>query len=217
MEALNRGKKNLKQFAYDDIKEKIIRCEYVPGSLLNENILATELEISRTPIREALNQLHHEGLLQIMPKKGILVSNITIVEMSQIYQIRHELEPFIVRISGPHIEKNLLLETRALFLDDSEEDLYQQLEIDTNFHRYLADNCHNKYAQQLMNKVLDENMRVIISTRNKVRIGKSCDEHIKIIDLMLAEDFEAAANVMRIHVENCRDSAFSYFLNKTTS
>ena len=92
---------NLKKYAYNEIKDKIVNCIYAPGSLLNEQILASELNISRTPIREALSHLQEEGLITIMPKKGILVSNITISDMSQIYQVRLEVEPFVVKLSGP--------------------------------------------------------------------------------------------------------------------
>lgn len=183
--------------------------------MLNENLLASELDISRTPLREALNQLHHEGLIQIMPKKGILVSNISIDDMSQIYQVRLEMESFVVRISGPHLDSEKLLHFRELFLaEEDDEDGMQQLETDTAFHSYLANNCNNKYILQLMNKVLDENKRVMISTKNKARIANSRDEHLKIIDLLLAGEIEAASLAMRDHIGNCRDSAFLYFLNK---
>lgn len=204
---------NLKKFAYDEIKRKIVNCEHPPGELLNENVLATELNISRTPIREALSHLQEEGLVKIMPKKGILVSNITIADMSQIYQARLELEPFVVRISGPHLDSEELLRFRELFLvERNEDDILQQLETDTGFHRYLADQCNNKYIAQLMNKILDENKRVVISTKNKVRVEHSHDEHLKLVELLLAKDYEVAATLMRSHIENCRDSAFYYFL-----
>lgn len=207
--------RSLKKLAYHEIKTKIINCVYPPGSILNENLLAGELDISRTPIREALNQLHHEGLIRIMPKKGILVSNITISDMSQIYQVRLEMEPFVVRISGPHLDSERLLHFRELFLAESDDgDSMEQLETDTSFHRYCADQCKNKYIGQLINKVLDENKRVIISTQNDVRLEHSREEHIKIIDLLLAGDYEAASSTMRTHIGNCRDAAFFFFLNK---
>ena len=213
--AVKKVRVNLKKLAYQEIKNKIVNCVYSPGSLLNENVLAGELNISRTPIREALNQLHHEGLIQIMPKKGILVSTITVADMSQIYQVRLEIEPFVIRICGPHLDSERLMQFRELFVSESEEqDNLQQLEVDTGFHRYCANNCNNKYIQQLMDKVLDENKRVVISTMNDVRLEHSRDEHIKIIDLLLAGDYETASSTMREHIGNCRDSAFYFFLNR---
>jgi DNA-binding GntR family transcriptional regulator len=205
----------LKTFAYEEIKKKILNCVYAPGMLLNEQVLVNELNISRTPIREALNRLDQEGLIRIISKKGILVSNISIVDLSQIYQARIELEPFVVRISGPHLSREKLLFFRELFFKESDEDHgMEQLETDNDFHSYLADNCDNKHILVVMKKVLDENKRVMISTMNKVRIENARAEHLKIIDLLLLGDYEAASRVMRSHIENCADSALTYFLEK---
>jgi len=211
----SKGKRtNLKKFAYEEIKTGIVNCVHSPGELLNENLLAEELNISRTPIREALSQLQEEGLVKIMPKKGILVSNITIADMSQIYQTRLHLEPFVVRISGPRLDSNELLRFRELFHKTTDEgDILHQLEVDTSFHRYLADSCNNKYIRQLMNKVLDENKRVVISTKNECRVEHSHDEHLKLIELLLTKNYEEASRLMHTHIENCRDSAFQCFLN----
>lgn len=71
----------LKDKAYAIIKDKIINCEYLPGEVLSESRLLEEIKSSRTPIREALNKLEQEKLVCIMPKRGILVNEVT-VEMS---------------------------------------------------------------------------------------------------------------------------------------
>ena len=205
----------LKRYAYDEIKKMIINCIYAPGALLNEHDLVSELNISRTPIREALNRLEQEGLVRIIPKKGIMVSNISIADFSQIYQARIELEPYVVQISGPHLDREKLLHFRELFVSETDDDdRMEQLNTDTAFHMYLSENCNNKYIHELMKKVLDENTRVMVSTRNKSRIDNACNEHVKIIDLLLLGDHEAAAQVMRNHIINCRDSAVAYFLDR---
>jgi DNA-binding GntR family transcriptional regulator len=206
---------SLKKFAYNTIKDKIISCVYPPGELLNENLLTAELNISRTPIREALSHLQEEGFVRIMLKKGIMVSNITIADMRQVYQVRVELEPFVVQIAGPQLKQDDLLQFRALFLEQLEDgDMLQRLETDTSFHRYLAMNCNNKYVLQLMNRVLDENKRITIFNRNVERVEHSHDEHLKLVDALLTNDYEFSAKVMRQHIENCRDSAFACFLHR---
>lgn len=62
---------NLKQIAYETIKEKIINCEYMPNDILSEMMLMKEIDASRTPIREALNMLSQEGLVKIIPKREL--------------------------------------------------------------------------------------------------------------------------------------------------
>ena len=73
---------NLKQIAYETIKSKIIHCEYKPNDILSEMMLMEEIDASRTPIREALNMLAQEQLVQIIPKKGIMVLPLTMKDCS---------------------------------------------------------------------------------------------------------------------------------------
>ena len=206
---------SLKKLAYSTIKDKIINCEYPPGELLNENLLATELNISRTPIREALSHLQEEGFIRIMLKKGIMVSSITIADMRQVYQIRIEIEPFGVLLAGPQLKSKDLLHFRELFTNQlTKSDMLQRLETDTSFHRYIAMNCNNKYLLQILNRVLDENKRITIFNNNAERVEHSHDEHLKLIDALLTTDYDYSSKVMRMHIENCRDSAFANFLKK---
>lgn len=209
-------KGNLKTFAYEKIKEKIVKCVFAPGSLLNEQSLADELKISRTPIREALGHLQEDGLITIMPKKGIFVNNITISDMSQLYQVRILLEPYLIPIAGPYLDNDKLLEFRTFF-SSLDVDLDNQLvfEKDIEFHKYLADNCNNKYIIQLMNKTLVDNLRVMISTRQKGRTECSNIEHLRVIESLLIGDYAKASELMRKHIENCRDFAFNFYIQDT--
>ena len=88
-------KENLKEKAYAIIKNKIICCEYRPGQFLNEQELRESVGASRTPIREALNKLEQEGLLEILPKRGVLVRDITLQEVNAIFEIRCMIEPYV--------------------------------------------------------------------------------------------------------------------------
>ena len=67
---------NLKTLAYNAIRQKIVTCEYAPGTFLNEEFLTEDLNLSRTPVRDALGRLEQEGLIQIRPKRGIMVTGL---------------------------------------------------------------------------------------------------------------------------------------------
>ncbi|MEG2678136.1 MAG: GntR family transcriptional regulator, partial [Oscillospiraceae bacterium] len=69
---------NLKEKAYAKIKENIISLAYAPGEFLNETQLSEEIGVSRTPVREALNHLEKENLVRVIPKRGVMVSEINI-------------------------------------------------------------------------------------------------------------------------------------------
>ena len=71
-------------------------CEYKPNTFLNEASLIQEIDASRTPIREAPNKLEQEGFVQIIPKKGVMVTGLTLQEINQTFEARILLEPFII-------------------------------------------------------------------------------------------------------------------------
>ena len=108
-------KQKIKNFVYETIKEKIITCTYRPGSVLNETQLASEFGLSRTPIREATTLLESEGFLQIIAKKGILVTDILLSDVAQIFQVRMEIEPLALKLSAPNITRDEILHFKKLF------------------------------------------------------------------------------------------------------
>ena len=83
--------------AYAVLEEMIVTLQLEPGEVLSETALSQELEIGRTPIREALQRLNREGLVQILPRKGILVSDINPRKQLLLLEVRRELERLIAR------------------------------------------------------------------------------------------------------------------------
>lgn len=204
-------KQNLKLRAYSILKEKIVNCEYPPGSMLNEAHLAAELGFSRTPIREAISILEMDGFLRIVPKKGILVTDILLSDIVQIFQARMEIEPIALKLAGPNIPQEELLAWKKVFLSDvsSVERGYQA---DTAMHLGIIGYCNNAYIINMMKKVFDKNTRIIIcSTENKAHMQQARKEHLEILDCLLQQDLEQAAVKMRTHVAGCRNAAMDFF------
>ena len=103
-------KKSLKVQAYNNIKEKILNCEFSPGMHLNEAVLCETFHVSRTPIRDALSRLEQEGLVTIRSKKGIVVSSLSISEVNNIFELRLLLEPYSIRNYGYTLDEGTLLD-----------------------------------------------------------------------------------------------------------
>lgn len=103
---------NLKQIAYETIKRKIIHCDYMPNDILSEMMLMEEIDASRTPIREALNMLSQEGLVRIIPKKGIMVLPLTMKEVAMTFEARMLMEPYIIEHYSQYIDHVKLQEFR---------------------------------------------------------------------------------------------------------
>lgn len=211
MTAKESPRKNLKAQAYSILKKKIIQCEYKPGSMLNEAQLAEELGFSRTPIREAISILEMEGFLRIVPKKGILVTDILLSDIVQIFQARMEIEPITLKLAGPKIPTEELLKWKGWFLS-GQSTVEKGYEIDTSMHLGIIGYCGNAYIIDMMKKVFEKNTRVIVSSEeNREHVSEALKEHLEILDLLLEQEFDKAAAKMRTHVAGCRKAALDFF------
>ena len=102
-------KLSLKLQAYQYLKTKILNCEYRPNEFLNEQKLCAEMgNISRTPMRDALGRLEQEGLITILPKKGLMVSGITEEDVHSMFEMRLLVEPYALRTYGSGIPREQL-------------------------------------------------------------------------------------------------------------
>ncbi|GAB3559541.1 GntR family transcriptional regulator [Spelaeicoccus albus] len=88
---------SLAESAYRRVRDMLITLEIRPGEPINEGILATELEVGRTPLREALKRLEHDHLVQTYPRRGTFATIVDITELSNISEIRLALEPLAAR------------------------------------------------------------------------------------------------------------------------
>lgn len=99
----------LKNQAYYEIKTRILNCDFPPGTLLNESMLCDLLSISRTPIRDALSRLENENLVRITPPKGVIVTDITINDVSSFFETLLQFDPYIIRTYGQDFSREQLL------------------------------------------------------------------------------------------------------------
>lgn len=205
-------KKERKNSLYLDLKEKLINCIYAPGSILNEMQLADEYGMSRTPIREALNRLEMDGLIKIMPKKGTYVTDISLNDVMQIFQTRIEIEPLTLKMAAPYLDVGELMMFRNKFEQD-DMDISNAFRLDTAMHLYIIEQCGNNYIINMMQKLFDDNTRVVIASKqNQVKIHDAKREHIEILDSLLSgNNIEKSSELMRKHVETCRRAALNYF------
>ena len=206
--------RNLKNEVYQILKERLINCVYPPGSIINEAQLSAELNLSRTPVREAISRLEMDGFIKIMPKKGLYVTDILLSNIIQLFQTRIEIEPITLRMAAPYLPEQELL----AFCNKFEEelvDIRNGFRLDTAIHLFIIEHCGNKYLIDMMHRVFDENTRVIISSKqNQVQIHDARAEHLELLSALLKKDIDNAEKLMKSHLENCRQAAFNYFYNQ---
>jgi DNA-binding GntR family transcriptional regulator len=210
---LKTANRDLKNLAYRILREKLINCEYKPGSLLNEAQLSDVLGFSRTPIRQALDRIEQEGFIRVLPKKGIYVTDISLNDVRQIFQTRLEIEPVALKMAGPVLPETELLSFRRQFSGEDPE-VPADFRLDTAMHLFIIDHCGNRFIIDMLHKVFAENTRVIISSgQYPTKIHDTCQEHLEILELLLEGNILKAQRAMSSHIENCKKAALDYFYN----
>lgn len=211
-------KKNLKQQAYEAIKSKILNCEYAPNELLNEQILCNELgSVSRTPVRDAIGRLEQEGLVSILPKKGIQVAPLNLVEINLIYEVRLLMEPYALLHYGNKIPQKDWAKFQKIINNPSkaQQNPHHFYDIDNQFHQRILDATENRYIISAFESTRNTNHRIRILSGNDIasRVEETFQEHRGIISACLEQDWEKAAQAMTTHLEHSRTAAFTLLIS----
>lgn len=203
----------LKDKAYTYIKERILNCEYLPGSFLDEKKLIEEIQSSRTPIREALNKIEQENLIKIIPKKGVMVTELSLKNILDIYQLREIIEPAAIMRYANLYPVDKLEEYKAIFSSSitNTPEFYDQ---DDDFHYFMVEPFKNAYINEIMEEIRVQSRRLRIVTGRTREYELTSKEHMKIIDLILQGRYEESSIKMKEHIALARNNAIEYYANK---
>ena len=209
------SKELLREKAYRALRQKIITLEYKMGQHLAENELSSQLNIGRTPTREAIQQLAREGLLVIIPRKGVYVSDISMREFQKLMQTRTMLELYCIREAVKVITPDKLKYLRNLFSNGrtlaQQRDISQLLDIDRNFHQGIVYLLDNPYINEMATRVYDLILRtwyLSFETRTIEELNKTVDEHLSILDALKAGDEAFAEQAVLSHLEQFQNKVF---------
>ena len=197
---------------YQIIKDEIISGVYQPDEWLQEKELAGKLQVSRSPVREALRQLAADGLVREFPNKGMFVRSFSPEEITEIYEVRKMMEGNAILSPKGRLreeEKEELIRFREDFARlHQENDLKRYIETDDAFHRSLIRYSGNSILKDLYRKVGYMTMMFrIFSLSTRERFDQSQQEHAEIIDDLLADEMERAEQVNSRHLALAKDTA----------
>jgi DNA-binding GntR family transcriptional regulator len=195
--------------AYEDIKEKILKLYFLPGQYLNEGALCALLNVGRTPVHLALQRLQHEGLVEVMPRKGVIVQPGSISEILKILDSRATIEADLARNAAAHSNARQTDELKSLARagagNGQPSQLENFIEADRAFHRKLADLAENPILSEIARGLHERSIRYWYLHLWQTFDGKaSVREHTAIADAIAKGDGEAAAKAVRTHIESLR-------------
>ena len=207
---------NLRDRVYEILKRSIVFQEILPGEKIDEEAIAQQLGVSRTPIRETLCRLENEGIVKVVPRRGAFVVKHSREKITEILMVREVLEGFAARLAVDHLDGKSIEKMKLLFEDFSGTNIRERsrdyTQADLEFHNLIITASHNNLLINIMNTLNDHVQMLRIQTvSHEGRMEQSLVEHFKIIQAMEQKDHSSAEYLMREHIRKMRESALSNF------
>ena len=205
----------LREMVFETLREAIIKGLLRPGERLMEIQIAEELGVSRTPVREAIRKLELEGFLVMVARKGAYVADISVKDITDIFEVRAALEGLAAGLAAERITEEELEQLERALVQTSEAttgDLNTVVQSDTSFHELIYRASRNQRLQQIVTHLQEQIQRfraVSLSQPGRTRVF--LEEHRKIVEAISERNSELASLLAREHIENAEQSLLSVF------
>jgi DNA-binding GntR family transcriptional regulator len=198
--------------AYAELRRRILEGELQPQTPLSEYQLAAELHLSRTPVREALKRLEHEGLVRFVHNYGAFVAELSVRDIVEIYQVREQLESFAAGVAAKEMPRAVV---RALEQElnrahklASNGRTEETFESDVHLHKQIIQCTKNSRLIVFLATLDDQVHRVrILSSKSPERLNETIHEHRQILDRIKHHDAEGAQKTMSKHLQAACNNA----------
>jgi DNA-binding GntR family transcriptional regulator len=193
----------------EELRRRILDGEIPAGAQLRQDALATEFGVSRIPVREALLQLEAEGLIKIVPHRGAVVSELSLAEIEELFELRMLLEPWLLKLSAPHLTPEDFRDLHALLAEYSRELHTNRVmrwgELNTRLHQTLHKHAGRPRTQALVVNLLQEADR---HTRMQLTytdgIERAEREHAQIVRHCEEGNIVSACKLLKLHIANVK-------------
>jgi DNA-binding GntR family transcriptional regulator len=191
------------------LRDAILEGDLAPGERLREEELAREFCVSRTPVREALKQLHSEGLVEVSPHQGAVVASLTVEDILAIYVVREALEGVSARLAARRASPEQCSRLLAIIeeMESQAETMSpgQMAELNLRFHAELRKAAGNRYLERFLGQIEHAVRRFGHTTyAYPGRMQTSIAEHRRIVDAVVARNPEQAEALAIHHMQEAR-------------
>jgi DNA-binding GntR family transcriptional regulator len=190
--------------AYLRIRDRIVSLDMRPGSVVNEARLREELEIGRTPIREALQRLALENLVKSVPHRGTFVTEVNITDLARITEVRVVLESHAARLAAERLggsDRPAIQELLDVLESGGATDQRELMRLDQRIHRQIYRAARNSFLESTLERYLNLSLRLwYLVLDHEVRLREAVVEHVELLRAVLAGDGSRAEAGMRRHV-----------------
>ncbi len=171
--------RSLAEQAYGRLEEQLVTLKIAPGEFIGEKDLVEKAGIGRTPVREAIQRLSTEGLLQVLPRKGLMVTPLRRSDLTQIIETRRVLERLMVVKAAERAtpDQRQALRILAAHLDAAGDDLEVFFRLDHRLDELLAVACNNRYLIKALTAMHAQCRRLWYLHRHKLNLSRSAQLH----------------------------------------
>ena len=204
--------------AYEHLRAEILSCRLAPGSRIVEGEIAAALDMSNTPVKRALGMLMHEGFVEVRPRHGYQVTEITLADVQEIYQLRQVVEPAAAELAASNATPDQLQEMRNLVENDPHSSYEEQAESVLRFHEVLAEASGNARLASVLGGLMDEMQRLLyLGLDIASNVSHQAGEHRELLDALLKGNHHQAREIAEHQVEIGRMRMFEAILESLTS
>lgn len=192
---------------YLALRQEIMRCEIVPGTMLDTVAIARRYDVSKTPVRDAMQKLAADGLVVILPRSGYRVAAITFQAVHEILDLRAAIGPHAARQAARYATALDIAELRRIVGEYGEPlDVGAMQQVARRFHVAIARCSRNKRVIALSESLFDELERLLrFAIDFSVKAEEHSDEHTALVDAIEAGDGERAAAIEAAHIRSSRE------------
>jgi DNA-binding GntR family transcriptional regulator len=208
----------LREVAYERLKDAIRNANLPPGEPLSENRLSKLLGISRTPVREALQKLSQEGMVEIIPGRAVRIANRSFKDVVDVLYIRILLEPDMMRLVAENINQAQidLLWNCIVHMEGAVEnqDRPGWAKADTVWHETISDACPNQLLGEMVLQMRNR-IHQYANVENDLKIQQlknGTAEHREITKAVAAHEGEKAEQIMHDHLVSLRENLFDQLI-----
>ena len=191
--------------AYEELKRAVLTCQLAPGASVTETRLVESTGHGRGAVREALGRLAVEGLVEVQPRRGYRVTDISLADVREVFAMRLLLEPYAAEQAAFHARRadieSLHELAHATFADGNRDAYTAYIEANREFHTRLAEASGNRRLAQAIRQLLEEMQRLLFMSLSS---GGQAHEHHDLYDAVLNGDADAARRVAVRQIEDAR-------------
>jgi DNA-binding GntR family transcriptional regulator len=202
---------SLRDAAYEAIKHLILTCKFKPGECVNEAGISALLGFGRTPVHQALDRLMLEEMVEVIPRKGVIVKPVILHDVMQMVDVRMINETQCAKLAAAradnvHIEglADIIKRARTAIAD---QDVHAMMMLDREYHLLLARASNNLELAEVVRKLNERSLRFwFISFTTPDHHNRFQKQHEAIFSAVRDRDADAAEQAMRAHIDTFRKS-----------